>query len=492
MSRVEPGRDAANVPLRLPGTLIAGRWRQSASWLEDRNPARPAEVVALVSTSTREEVDEAVRAAKDAAADWSRTPAQQRASVLLRAADALEAKAEDLAVELTREEGKTLAEGRAEVQRAVIVLQYFAGDALQPIGDVLPGASATRLLYSVREPIGVVGVIAPWNFPIAIPAWKIAPALAYGNTVVFKPSELTPLLAVRLVEALVAGGLPPGVLNLVNGGADVGRALVEHPGLDGLTFTGSPEVGAAIRQAVAPRNVKLQLELGGKNPVVVLDDADLDLAVDRTVLGAMSASGQKCTATSRALVVRSHAEEFADRLVARVAQLRLGDPLDPGVDLGPLVSGSQFERVGSYLRVARQEGHRVAAGGAASGGADRGWFVEPTVLLDVDPGSRIGREEIFGPLVAVMPVRSLDEAVAIANATPYGLSASVFTKDLQHALRFVRDVRAGVVHVNSETTGAETQAPFGGMKASSSHSREQGKSAVHFFTDTKTVYLDPA
>jgi aldehyde dehydrogenase (NAD+) len=336
----------------------------------------------------------------------------------------------------------------------------------------------------------VVAIITPWNFPIAIPAWKIAPALAHGNAVVWKPSDVTPLSAVRLVEALDDAGLPAGVLNLLTGFPDeIGDALVDDPRLTGISFTGSLPVGRAIQARALARGVKVQLELGGKNPVIVLADADLDLAVEQTVRGAMLSTGQKCTATSRALVVDAVAEEFTERLVARVEALRVGDPLEPETDVGPVVSAAQRDRVASYLDIARGEGHRLATGGTLPS-IDGGHFVSPTLYLDVDPGSRIGQEEIFGPVLATMHVASFDEAITIANRVRYGLSASIFTRDLQAAMTFARRIEAGIVHVNSETPGAEPHAPFGGMKDSSSHSREQGDAARHFYTDTKTVYID--
>jgi acyl-CoA reductase-like NAD-dependent aldehyde dehydrogenase len=334
----------------------------------------------------------------------------------------------------------------------------------------------------------VVCVITPWNFPIAIPTWKLAPALAYGNTVVFKPSDLTPLCAVRLVEALDEAGLPPGVLNLITGmPADIGDALTGNDEVDGITFTGSNPVGRAIQAAAVPRGVKVQLELGGKNPVIVLPDADMDVAVDMTLRGAMFSSGQKCTATSRAILHPSIADEFTERMLSATRALTVGDGAREGVQIGPLVSQAQQQRVLGYLDLAAQEGHELLTGGGA--GEDGGWFVQPTVYDGVDPGSRIGQEEIFGPVLGLMRADGLEQALEIANSVEFGLSASLFTTDLRAALEFAREAEVGVVHVNSETAGAEPQAPFGGMKRSSSHSREQGKAAVHFFTETKTVYI---
>ncbi|MCW2951919.1 MAG: Aldehyde Dehydrogenase, partial [Conexibacter sp.] len=430
-------------------------------------------------------------AAAAAAPGWRRTPGPARGEILHRAAAVLAERVASVGEELAREEGKTLAEGRGEVARGVQILRWFAGEASQPVGDVLPSANATTFIWSERVPLGVTCIITPWNFPVAIPIWKLAPALAFGNTVVWKPSELTPLCAVRVAEALQEAGLPAGVLNVVHGEpAEIGAAVTDDERIDGLSFTGSTGVGRAIQRRVIERGVKVQLELGGKNPVIVLDDADVGQAVEQTLRGAMMSSGQKCTATSRALVLPGIADAFTEALVARVAALRVGDPLDPATNIGPVVSAAQRDRVLGYLDVAAQEGHALAVGGRDAVPPGDGYFVAPTVYRDVDPASRLGQEEVFGPVLGLIPVGSLEEAVTVANGVSYGLSASIFTRDIARAFAFVREVEAGMLHVNSETAGAEPQVPFGGMKASSSHSREQGKAAVHFYTETKTVYLD--
>ena len=484
MAEIPPS--GPNVPSY--GLFIDGRWRHATGGLENRNPANPASVVSAHALAGPADVDEAYAAARAAAPGWRRTSPVKRGEILYRAAELMASRLEQIAAELTAEEGKTLAEARGEAGRAVSVLRFFAGECSQPTGDMLPSVAEGTLLYSVREPLGVVCVITPWNFPIAIPTWKLAPAAAYGNTVVFKPSDLTPLCAVRLVEALAEAGLPPGVLNMVTGmPAEIGDALTSHAEVDAITFTGSNPVGRAIQAAAVPRGVKVQLELGGKNPVIVLADADLDVAVDQTLRGAMFSTGQKCTATSRAIVHPSIAGEFTERVLSATRALRVGDGAREGVHVGPLVSEPQRERVLSYLGVARDEGHELLTGGAAGDG--EGWFVQPTVYAGVDPGSRIGQEEIFGPVLGLMQADDLEQALGIANSVDFGLSASLFTRDLAAALAFAREAEVGVVHVNSETAGAEPQAPFGGMKRSSSHSREQGKAAVHFFTETKTVYI---
>ena len=473
------------------GSFIGGKWELADRTFASVNPARPREVLGRFALASPADVAAAYAAAAEAAPGWRRTSAPQRGEILHRAASLIEPRVDQLGEELTREEGKTLAEGRAEVRRGIAILRYFAGEALQPSGAVYPSANHETFLYSVREPLGVVSIITPWNFPVAIPLWKLAPALAFGNTVVWKPSELTPLCAARLTEIFVEAGLPPGVLNMVTGDpSEIGDAVTNDATIEGLSFTGSAKVGRMIQAAVTPRGVKVQLELGGKNPVIVLDDADLDLAVEQTLRGAMYSTGQKCTATSRAIVLDEVADPFTDLLISRVQGLTVGDPLQEQTKVGPLVSSGQFERVLGYLDLARQEGHRLRLGGDSIAAEEGGYFVAPTVYEDIDPDSRLGQEEVFGPVVGTIRASTLERAVEIANSVDFGLSASIFTRDIGRAFQFIREIRTGVVHVNSETAGAEPQAPFGGMKGSSSHSREQGKAAVEFYTDTKTVYLD--
>jgi acyl-CoA reductase-like NAD-dependent aldehyde dehydrogenase len=474
------------------GLLIDGRWRRAARCFERHNPARPAEVVGRSAAAAPGHVEDAYAAATAAAAGWAGLPATRRGEILGQAADLVLARESDMAATLTFEVGKAIRDARAEVRRSAAILRYFAGECLQPLGAVYPSATPGTLLHSVREPLGVVCAITPWNFPLAIPAWKLAPALAFGNTVVWKPAEIASGSAALLAIALTDAGLPPGVLNLITGpAASIGDAVIGHPAAAAITFTGSNAVGRRIAVQAAERGAKFQLELGGKNPVVVLPDADLERAVECTVRGAMLSTGQRCTATSRAIVVGERHDEFGERLSAAVEGLVVGDPFDEATDVGPLASAAQHQTVRSYLEIARRAGHRLACGGGATDPQD-GYYVDPTVYLDVDPGSRIARDEIFGPVLAVMRARDLDAALAIANASEYGLSASVFTRDLGAALAFARRVHAGVVHVNGETAGAEPQVPFGGMKSSSSHSREQGKAALEFFTDVKTVYLEAA
>jgi alpha-ketoglutaric semialdehyde dehydrogenase len=488
--RAEAARDVQTY-----GNYIAGEWRPAASGatMENRNPANRDENVGLFASSGGEDVDAAIAAAEEAFRSWRFSSPMTRANILHKAANILESRIPEVGRELTREEGKTLKEGIGETTRAVQILRYFAGEAQQPSGEHYPSVNPHTLLYTTREPLGVVAVITPWNFPIAIPAWKIAPALAFGNTVVFKPASLTPLTAVRLVEALDEAGLPAGVLNLVTGSAaNVGDPLVRDPRVVAVTFTGSNETGADLRRSAAERGAKLQLELGGKNPAIVLADADLDHALGQVVAGAMMSTGQKCTATSRAIVDRRIIDRFTEMLADRIGGLKVGDPLDAETQIGPLIDDRAAERLAGEVDSAKQAGAELVVGGERLGsGLERGAFLAPTLFAGVDPASRLGQDELFGPVLGVIPVDSMEEAMSVANQVKFGLSASIFTRDLGRALAFAREIEAGVVHVNSETAGAEPQVPFGGMKGSSSYSREQGKSAREFFTQVKTVYIDP-
>ena len=490
-----PPRAETTQAVQTYGNYIAGEWRPAASGetMENRNPADRDEVVGLFASSGAADVDAAIAAAEEAYRSWRFSSPMTRANILHKAANILESRIPDVGRELTREEGKTLKEGIGETTRAVQILRYFAGEAQQPSGEHYPSVSPHTLLYTTREPLGVVAVVTPWNFPIAIPAWKIAPALAFGNTVVFKPASLTPLTAVRLVEALDEAGLPAGVLNLVTGSAaNVGDPLVQDPRVVAITFTGSNETGAELRRSAAERGAKLQLELGGKNPAIVLADADLDHALGHVVAGAMMSTGQKCTATSRAIVDRRIIDRFTELLADRIGALKVGDPLDAETQIGPLIDERAADRVAGEVDAAKQAGAELVVGGERLGsGLERGAFLAPTLFADVDPTSRLGQDELFGPVLGVIPVDSMEEAMAVANQVKFGLSASIFTRDLGRALVFAREIEAGVVHVNSETAGAEPQVPFGGMKGSSSYSREQGKAAREFFTQMKTVYIDP-
>jgi aldehyde dehydrogenase (NAD+) len=477
------------------GNYINGEWRAASGGktLQNRNPANRDEVIAEFAASEAADVEAALEAASEAYRTWRLSSPITRANILHKAANILESRIPDVGRELTREEGKTLKEGIGETTRAVQILRYFAGEAQQPSGEHYPSANPLTLLYTTREPLGVTAIVTPWNFPIAIPAWKIAPALAFGNTVVFKPASLTPLSALRLVEALAEAGLPPGVLNLVTGSATaIGDPLLRDPRVVAISFTGSNETGSELRKIAADRGAKLQLELGGKNPAIVLADADLEHALTHVVNGAMMSTGQKCTATSRAIVDRKIADKFTSMLSDRISGLKVGDPLASDTQIGPLVDDSSARRVAGEVAAAKAAGSELVVGGDVLGGElERGAFVAPALFAGVDPSSRLGQDELFGPVLGVIPVDDIDEALAVANQVRFGLSASLFTRDLERALTFAREIEAGIVHVNSETAGAEPQVPFGGMKGSSSYSREQGKASREFFTQIKTVYLDP-
>ncbi len=480
---------------RVYQNYINGEWKAASNGEEhaNLNPARPADVIGFFPRSTADDVRAAIAAAVAARVGWAGTSQLRRGEILLRAAELLAARVDEVAAAMTREEGKTLREARGETLRGVAILRYFAGEGPQPIGEVYPSANTRTMLYTLHVPLGVVGAITPWNFPVAIPLWKVAPALVYGNTVVLKPAELTPLTATLLVEILAEAGLPPGVLNLVAGsGSTIGPVLGESAEVTGVSFTGSNLVGRGLQRAVQERGGKIQLELGGKNPVIVLEDADLDQAATLTVNGAMLSTGQKCTATSRAIVVRGVLDAFTEKVLARVNAMVVGDGLDERTNMGPCVSAAQRDTVLQYFQIARQEGATLLTGGSTLDAAEYhgGYFVQPTVYGGVRPEMRIAQEEIFGPVLGIIPADDTEQALAIANGVRYGLSASIFTRDIARSFRFTRQMQAGIIHINGETAGAEPQVPFGGMKESSSFSREQGKAAAQFFTQTKTVYFD--
>lgn len=475
--------------------FIGGEWVAPAGTERrpNENPADTREILGEFPRSTEADVQQAVEAAAAALPAWRRTSGPQRSAILTKAAEILERRAEEIGEALTREEGKTLAEGIGETLRGVQILRFYAGEPLRPIGENYASANPETFLYTERVPVGVVGVITPWNFPVAIPIWKLAPALAYGNTAVFKPAELTPLTAHLITEVFAEAGLPPGVLNLVHGpGQVVGEALARNPKVNAITFTGSNAVGRHLYQVATARGAKVQLELGGKNPVIVAEDADINQAVEITTSGAMRSTGQKCTATSRVIVLEPLLKEFSEALVERAKSLKVGPGMDPDTYMGPLVSEERRQSVLEYIEIGQQEGAKLLTGGTPLSGKDydHGFYVAPTVFADVDPNMRIAQEEIFGPVVGIIPARNMDEAIEIANGVSFGLSASIVTRDIRRAFDFIRSIEAGIVHVNSETAGAEPHVPFGGMKGSSSYSREQGRAAMEFFTQTKTIYLD--
>lgn len=473
------------------GNFIAGASAPSehGELYERRNPARPSEIVGRFAASTTSDVDAAIVAAVTAAPSWADTPAPARGQILAKAARLLEARLERVAEDMTLEMGKPVRESRREVARAVAILDFFAAEGQRAVGEVYEQSSTTGSILTLHRPVGVVGLITPWNFPLAIPVWKAAPALVYGNTIVLKLSVDAPRTGLHLAECLDAAGLPAGALNVLTGdGKTVGGALAADHRIDAVSFTGSVAVGTSVRDIVTTRGARVQLELGGQNPLVVAADARLDVAVEAAYAGAFWSAGQKCTATRRILVESSIYDEFRDRLLTRVAAARIGDPIDPSVEVGPLVSERQLESVLDGIERGRNDGSRVAAGGVR---LDReGWFVAPTVFEDVADDAYLSCEEVFGPVTSLYRFADLDEAIDRANAVRFGLSASIFTQGLATSERFIRGVRAGILHVNSQTAGAEAHVPFGGVKGSAYGPHEQGSAAIEFYTQTITVYRD--
>jgi acyl-CoA reductase-like NAD-dependent aldehyde dehydrogenase len=472
---------------------IGGRAVASRETFTSRNPAHRDQVVAVVARGGPAEVDLAVEAAQTALPSWRRTPWPVRGEIVLRAAQLLSQRKEELARLMTREMGKVLSEARGDVQEAIDMGVFIAGEGRRAFGETVPSELRDKWAMTVRQPLGVVGCITPWNFPIAIPSWKLFPAVMAGNTVVFKPAEDTPACADAFVTILEEAGLPAGVVNTVHGfGEDCGAAVVSHRGVAAISFTGSVSTGRRVAESCGRLLKKVSLELGGKNAIVVLSDADLELAVDGAVWGGFGTSGQRCTATSRLIVERSVLEEFTEAFAARARRLRLGDGLEDGVDVGPIVNQRQLERVDEYTRSARAEGATVLMGGepATEGRLAEGWFYRPTIFTDVAPRMRIAQEEIFGPSVAVIPAEDPGSAVGIANATSYGLSLAVYTRDIVHAFRSISDLEAGIVYVNAPTIGAEIQLPFGGVKNTGNGHREAGSSAIDEFSEWKSIYID--
>lgn len=475
------------------GNYIGGEWVEAASGrtFERRNPADTDDLVGSFPLSGASDVDRAVAAVAAGYRAWADLPPQRRAHVLEQAADRLDARKDDLARELVREEGKTLAEATNELVRTPQNLRLYAGEALRLRGETFP-AGGDSLVLTTREPVGVVGAITPWNFPLNIPSRKLGPALAAGNGVVFKPSEVTPLMGQRLVEVLLDSGVPGSALALVQGDGQAGEALAGDARVGAVTFTGSYPVGCSIHRAVGPVR-RCQLEMGGKNPVIVLEDADLDRAAQVITKGAFGLSAQACTGTSRVITVGDIHEDLLDRVSALAASLTVANGLDPATEMGPLATQAQVDKFLDYLQVAQDEGARpVTKGHRLTGdGYDRGYFVRPAVFDGVEPDMRIAREEVFGPLLGFQRAGSMDEALQLANASDYGLAAGVMTRDIGRALEFVRDIQAGLVKVNQPTTGMALNAPFGGLKNSSTQTfKEQaGETVMHFYTADKTVYV---
>jgi acyl-CoA reductase-like NAD-dependent aldehyde dehydrogenase len=477
------------------GNLIGGAFRPSEGGrtFESRSPAHKGDVVGVFPRSAAADIDAAVTVAKAAFDGWRRTPWPGRAAIILRASELLEERKEELARLMTREMGKVLTEARGDVQEAIDMGKFIAGAGRRAFGETVPSELRDKWAMTMRQPFGVVGCITPWNFPIAIPSWKIFPAVMAGNTVVIKPAEDTPLCALRFVEALEDAGLPPGVVNVVFGyGEEAGAALVAHPDVAAIYFTGSVDTGRIVSETCGRMLKKCSLELGGKNAIVVLDDADVELAVDGALWGAFGTSGQRCTASSRLIVERGALETFTSRLVERASALRLGDGLDPKVDVGPVINETQLTRIHSYTDIGRGEGASLLLGGeiASDGDLANGWFYRPTVFAGVATSMRIAQEEIFGPTVVIIPVGSVEEAITAANSTSYGLSLSLYTNDLRTAFHAINDLHSGIVYINAPTIGAEIQLPFGGTRNTGNGHREAGGHVLDEFTEWKSIYID--
>jgi len=475
--------------------LIDGRWVPSASGrtFENRNPANTDDLIGLFQQSNEADVKAAIAAAARAYEHWRLVPAPLRAEILFKAAQIIADRKEDFARDMTREMGKVLSETRGDVQEAIDMTFYMAGEGRRLFGQTVPSELRNKFAMSVRQPVGVASIITPWNFPMAIPSWKIIPALVCGNTVVFKPSSQTPLSALNFVKVLVEeAGVPPGVVNMITGDADVGTAMTTDPAVRIVSFTGSTNVGRIVNHACAPTFKKVHLEMGGKNVILIMDDANLDLAVDGCLWGGFGTSGQRCTAASRVVVHEKVYRTFVDAFVARTKSLVVGDGLQPETQVGPSNSEAQLQTVMKYVKIGLAEGATLATGGHRLdiGAYAKGFFHEPTVFIDVDPKMRIAREEIFGPVVSVMRCSSLEEAIAIGNGVDYGLSASIYTQDINRAFQAMRDLYTGIFYVNAPTIGAEVHLPFGGTKHTGNGHREAGVAALDVFSEWKSIYID--
>jgi acyl-CoA reductase-like NAD-dependent aldehyde dehydrogenase len=476
---------------------IAGQWAApvGGATLPNLNPANQSDNIGAFPNSETADAEKAIQAAAAAQPAWAALSSHARGEFLRKAADILESRADEVAKGLMREEGKSFPEAKGETMRGVTILRYYAAQTMLPDGEVIPSAGPTTFLYTKRVPLGVVSLVTPWNFPIAIPIWKAAPALAFGNAVVMKPSELSPLTAWNIAKCFEDAGLPAGVFNVVFGqGARVGEALVTHPSVAAVSFTGSVKTGKTIAAWAAAHGKKYQLEMGGKNAAVILADADLEQAVNLTIQGAFKSAGEKCTATSRAIIHKDIYDAFTARLVEKTKALKIGPGDDSAAYLGPVISAEARDRILSAISAAKADGSELLCGGSAPEGDNlaNGCYILPTVFGDVKPESVIAREEVFGPVLCLMKSESFDHAVELLNGVEFGLSASLFTKDLNAAMAFADRAQAGMIRINGETAGVEPQAPFGGMKASSSWSREQGLAARDFYTQIKTISVDRA
>jgi alpha-ketoglutaric semialdehyde dehydrogenase len=474
---------------------IDGKWCDALSGktFENRNPANWDEVVGTFPKSGKEDVDRAVASARRAFETWRLVPAPKRGDIMRKVGDLMVAKKEELARQMTREMGKVLAETRGDVQEGIDTAYYAATEGRRLFGHTVPSELPNKFNMAIRVPVGVAGIVTPWNFPMAIPTWKIFPALLSGNTVVFKPASDTPATATSLVEILLEAGVPGGVINIVHGGGgEVGMGIVGHPDVDLVSFTGSTLVGKKISEVASATLKRVSLELGGKNAQLVMDDADLGLALEGVLWGAFGTTGQRCTATSRLILHEKIHDKFLDMLTTRTKALRLGDGLQPNVDVGPCVNEGQQKTVREYVEIGLKEGATLVAGGKVptGGGMEKGWFHEPTVFANVKPTYRIAQEEIFGPVLSVIKVKSIHEGIDVLNGTVYGLSSSVYTRDVNNAFQAIRDIKAGITYINAPTIGAEAHMPFGGVKQTGNGHREGGWTVYDFFTEWKTVYVD--
>ena len=475
--------------------FINGKWvdAKSGKTFENRNPANWNEIVGTFPKSGKEEVDEAVIAARAAFEKWRLVPAPKRGDILKRVGDIMVAKKEEIATVMTREMGKVLVETRGDVQEGIDTAFYAASEGRRLFGHTVPSELPNKFNMALRVPIGVAGIVTPWNFPMAIPTWKIFPALLCGNTIIFKPASDTPATATMLVEILLEAGVPEGAVNIIHGGgSDVGMAIVDHPDVDLISFTGSTNVGKKISEVASKTLKRVSLELGGKNAQIVMDDADLNLALDGVLWGAFGTTGQRCTATSRLILHDKVYDKFMSMLVDRTKKLRLGDGLKPDTEVGPCVNESQRKTVQSYVEIGLKEGAKLQAGGAipSGDGLSNGWFYQPTIFDGVTAGMRIAKEEIFGPVLSIIRTKSLEEGINILNNSIYGLSSSIYTQNVNNAFKAIRDVKAGITYINAPTIGAEAHMPFGGVKQTGNGHREGGWTVYDFFSEWKTVYVD--
>jgi alpha-ketoglutaric semialdehyde dehydrogenase len=475
--------------------LIDGEWLESSTGqtFENLNPADTRDVIGIFQKSGKADVEAAVEAARRAFVKWRLVPAPRRAEIVFRAAELLLEQKDVLARDMTREMGKVLAETRGDVQEAADTAYYMAGEGRRLFGPTTPSELPNKFAMAVRNPVGVCGMITPWNFPMAIPSWKLLPAIVCGNTCVIKPAEDTPLSTFNLVRALMDAGLPKGVINIVTGfGPEAGAPIVENPNVDAVSFTGSSEVGRMVGAAAAQNFKHCSLELGGKNPMIVLDDANLDLAIEGGIWGGFGTTGQRCTATSRIIIQKGVYRKFVDRFIERAQKLRVGNGLDDKTEMGPAINREQMDRDLSYVEIGQREGAKLKCGGhrLEKGDYQYGFFVEPTVFVDVDPKMRIAQEEIFGPVVAIIPCDGLEDAMEMANDIKYGLSTSLYTKDVNKAFSAMRDLHAGITYINAPTIGAEVHLPFGGVNQTGNGHREGGVGAIDFYTQWKAVYVD--